>query len=621
MTGKHRLFERQVKKFLPDDLRMDARMRDFLDAVEQSYRHFEENRMLVEHAMRIGSDELYETNRRLLDESTRQKELIGRLKRAIEEVMPGYFIADTSDLGRISEALEDAIAERKKIEQELVEAREIAEASLRTRQVFLANISHEIRTPIHAISGMAAILLDTELSGSQQRYARAIRTSAESLTVIINDILDMSKLESGKFTLEEIPFGLHDMLGSVLQSLSLRAEEKGVELRLEPEGDLPEWLSGDPTRIRQVLLNLLSNAVKFTEKGYVRLSCRVNIGDDGKEYICFSVEDTGVGISRDRLDGIFEQFMQEDDSVTRRFGGTGLGLSISRSLVELMDGTIHVTSEKGVGSVFWFELPLRTAEPPVAEGPEEEDYSDFSGLRVLVVDDNEMNRFLAITILGKWNARVDTASDGVEALELMKAGEYDCVLLDIQMPRMDGMQLIRIVREEFSAALPVIALSANASDSEREECIQAGMSDYISKPFRLSELARGIARLCQIRIAELSAMERERYREFTLDRLNEMYGGNAGHVRRTAEIFIGQITSDLEQLEQAVARRDFPAVRTFCHKVEPNLDLFGARQLLLHIGMLREACSEGASRELDVLFRSFRAGILGLCDAIRSSLS
>jgi signal transduction histidine kinase/CheY-like chemotaxis protein len=594
-VARHSLLERQIRKLLDAKLAASPELAEFLDAVNSSYQHFEDNRILVERAMRLGSEELSEKNRQLELESQRQSLLIESLRRAISEVAPHYDLGGSTDILRIADLLNEAIAERKRIEEQLREAREIAEKSLKARQIFLANVSHEIRTPIHAISGMATILQETALGEAQKNYVEAIRISAEGLTVIINDLLDISKMESGKFRLEYIAFQLPELIAGVTQSLVLRAEEKGILLSAVSSPDLPEWLEGDPTRLRQILLNLLTNAIKFTTEGSATLKVSLVSSGGSRAVIRFEVSDTGVGIEQHKLAEIFEQFVQEDDSVARRFGGTGLGLSISKTLVEMMGGTLNAESRKAIGSRFCFEVEfaLSTDPGPAKQGP---DTFDYSGMRMLVVDDNEINRFLATTILTRWNAEVHEAEDGIQALEKVAANHYDLVLLDIQMPRMDGIQVIRKIRAEFSKTLPVIALSANATIAEKSACLEEGMTDYLTKPFNPRELAEVISRHTDGRRTELATPDSRVL--YSLNRINTLFAGNKSHVMKTTAAFATQLEHEIDVLQNGWNMQSTDEIERSCHRMSANLELFEMNGLARDLSKIQQFAQERAFNEL-----------------------
>ena len=383
------------------------------------------------------------------------------------------------------------IHERKIKEEELQSARLKAEVALDSRKVFLANISHEIRTPINAIVGMSGLLQQGELSPNQKEYVEALKSSAEGLMVLINDLLDVSKVESGKMDLEIISFSLQKMSKNLIKSLGLKAEEKGLQLNWYMDPQVGEWHLGDPTRISQIITNLIGNAIKFTRSGYVKLKIALISQTEKNQLIQITVADSGIGINQERLPGIFEQFTQEDSSTTRKYGGTGLGLSISKQLVELMGSELKVKSEKGKGSEFYFtlDLPKTTAnqiDTDLHEVP------DLSGVDVLLVEDNEINRFLALTIFKNWNANIVAVNNGVEAVEELKTNGYHLVLMDLQMPYMDGFEATRIIRQELKLTLPIIALTANSLNTERESCLQHGMNDYVTKPFQPEQLYRKI---------------------------------------------------------------------------------------------------------------------------------
>ena len=394
---------------------------------------------------------------------------------------------------------------------ELREANRRLEESSRLKSEFLANMSHELRTPMNAIIGFAELLAETSLDGDQEEYCRTIRQASSSLLALINDILDLAKIEAGKLELEIIPFELDELLAGATAIFRLAAREKGVSLRCERGPDLPDRLLGDSHRLRQVLINLLGNALKFTEQGEVVLSVTRQPAVGQKIGLCLAVRDSGIGIPADRLDAVFEKFTQADGSTTRRFGGTGLGLAICRQLVELMGGRIQVSSREGEGSTFSFTVELAALEPEQAVAPASQSAAAGSGaapaparsLRVLLVEDNPVNQRLASLMLGKQGCRVTVAADGIEALAKLGEEEFDLVFMDVQMPRMDGLTVTRRIRElenEPAAAaaypalagrqtpLPIIGLTAHARKEDEQECYAAGMNAFLSKPIVKAKL-------------------------------------------------------------------------------------------------------------------------------------
>ena len=377
----------------------------------------------------------------------------------------------------------------KKVNQKLAAEKQRAEESEAFKQQFLANMSHEIRTPMNAILGMTNLTLDTKLSKKQKDYLDGVKNSAEGLLVIINDILDLSKLEAGKLELEHIPFEVRKLAEEVHTTLRFKAEDKGLAFPIEIDPLVPPFVKGDPSRIRQVLLNLCGNAIKFTDTGHVNL--KVYAKDDN---LAFSVSDTGVGIAKDVQNKLFESFQQADKSTTRKYGGTGLGLSISKTLVQLMRGDLSLTSEPGVGSEFVFSIPLEKATESEVQsrGPEISfDLEGLKGLRVLVAEDNKYNQIVVLDTLQHLvdEVTVDIANNGRVALDMIQQKDYDLVLMDSDMPEMDGREATRRIRALDSAKkdIPIIALTSSVLASEISKCLEAGMNDAISKPFQRKE--------------------------------------------------------------------------------------------------------------------------------------
>jgi PAS domain S-box-containing protein len=399
---------------------------------------------------------------------------------------------DQNDLSRGVVWVVEDIRERKKSEEELQSARTEAEAASRAKSEFLANMSHEIRTPMNGIIGIAEMLHDLELNPARRRHLGLIVTSARRLMKIINDILDFSKNEMERLVLDNIPFSLRKALNEVLENFSVQAMEKKVYLKLEIEKDVPDKVIGDETRLMQVLYNLVGNGVKFTDRGVVvvRLSLADGGGPDEKR-ILFEVVDTGIGISPDRQESIFEAFAQADFSHTRRYGGTGLGLPISRRFVQLMGGDLKLESRKGVGSRFWFVLLMEEASDLPESQPQEKPLQKtlfmdlLPSCRILLAEDNPINTALAVSLLEMAGLEVTAVQNGQEAVQRFMSETYDCILMDVQMPDMDGYEAVRQIRrleEERGGHIPIIAMTACAMDGDREKCLAAGMDDYLSKP-------------------------------------------------------------------------------------------------------------------------------------------
>lgn len=498
----HTILNKQVNKLLPQKYLIDETIKVFLESISNSYNTFERAKKISEHAFTISEKEYQEVNSNLYKENSIKQQSISEIKKAISSLSPDSlpdFDDSTDDLIYIIKFLQKQINKAKELETQLILSKELAENAASSKSQFLSTMSHEIRTPMNAVIGFTHLLLQLNPRPEQAEYLQLLKFSAENLLVLINDILDFSKIEAGRIEFEEADFLIKELVSNIRLALLQKAEEKNIQLKLLIDQDLPNAVNGDPVRLGQILTNLISNALKFTEEGKVTIVASLNKKTNEHTIIDFEVSDTGIGISPDKLENIFESFTQASADTTRNFGGTGLGLTITKKLLELMGSEIKVTSELGRGSVFYFTLALKNSSMQFAGHLNDHlsmDEKSLKGVKVLIAEDNQINVILAKQYMKLWDIECDVAENGLIALAMVQTNNYDMVLMDLQMPEMDGYQAtsaIRKLRGEKYKTLPIIALTASAMLDIKDKAFAVGMNDYISKPFNPKDLYKKIA--------------------------------------------------------------------------------------------------------------------------------
>lgn len=495
---------------------------------------------------------------------------------------------------RISGTITDITpqAEAKKI---LVAMKEQSDEMIRAKEYFLANISHELKTPLNGILGMARLLQKTDLNTTQRKYTEILNSTAGNLLVIINDILDVAKIESGKLSLEKIPFDPLRIADTAVQVQLYKAEEKDLALKHIQDGKPLPVVIGDPYRLNQILLNLLSNAIKFTASGEVILRHRIVEEKEDEVTIEFSVTDTGIGISADKLPNIFESFMQVHETTQEHYGGTGLGLTISRTLVEMQGGSIHVESEAGKGSRFYFTIPYKVAgEKDLATSEQQRiDVKKLGALRILLAEDNRVNQFITEAMLLDWGFKVDVADNGLEAVEMIKRSDYDLVLMDIQMPGMSGSEATKAIRsmeDTKKSKVPIIALTANTTKNAQRKFIAEGMNDCLVKPFKEETLFRRIIMQLEGQESFKLAFKQPRFpvrrkpvpsgeQLYNLDLLRRDTRNNSIFIRKMLRIFLDTIPPIVERMNEHFENGEMDAISTLAHKIKPTIDGTGISSL------------------------------------------
>lgn len=521
---------------------------------------------------------------------------------------------------RHKEKIKALILDCRDITQRKEDAAELLRAQ-KAKEQFLANVSHEIRTPINGIAGMATLLSQNPTVKEGTTYLNAIKSAADNLKVIINDILDLASIESGKLNFEKIGFNLNDLLHSVVDSFSVQSAQKGITLNYMLDENIGKVLVGDPFRLNQILINLIGNALKFTHGGHIGIKCALEKESNNMQHVRFDVADTGVGIPNDKLNKIFESFSQADASITRKYGGTGLGLTIVKQLVELQKGKITVSSVEDKGTTFTFVIPYATGGTEKLEdhghpGKQEKDLSiDLKDLRILLAEDNDINRLYATSILKMWGCTADIAENGYVALEKVRNNDYDIILMDIQMPVMDGFEAAKAIKMSggHKEQIPIIALTANSSSKDIEKCLASGMNDCIGKPFTPENLFSVLVKYGHHK--PIGAEKIPETEKIDLSYLIKISNNDKMFIDEIINSFVANTPKAIEDIKAHLAAKNWVRMEEQVHKIKPTLTMIGmplAREKAVEIEILTR--SKGNTETIKLLAEGF-------CGSLESALA
>jgi len=483
------------------------------------------------------------------------------------------------------------IAERKRQSEALILAKNIAEEASKTKEIFLSTMSHEIRTPLNVINGMVREMLRQDLSPSQYVLMSNAKSAAVHLLSILNNILDLSKIEAGEFSLDQVVFDFKALLADANAIMNLRAKEKQLDLIMTIDPEMETVFFGDEARIRQVLINLIDNAVKFTDAGQVSVNVWPGNVRDDKQEVHVEVKDTGIGIHPDFLLKIFSKFSQEHTDTRRKYQGTGLGLNIVQNLVQMMDGEIEVKSRPGEGSEFHFYVLLTPASPqllPVRHYKPDETV-DRRGKRILIVEDNELNRFVVFLSLKALNCTVVEAENGKIAIDILQKEAFDLIIMDVQMPVMDGLEATHIIRKQMNLTTPIIALTANAFKQNIDQYLEAGMDDYIVKPYLEKDFMKIIAKFLPAGKPESAFSEGSLY---DINQLREVCKNDEQLMQKMMRIFIRVVEDAVPRFEQFRAEGDLEGISKLAHKLKPSIDHLAVEPVIDKIRLLEKSGSQ-----------------------------
>lgn len=469
------------------------------------------------------------------------------------------------------------ITEHKKLEKDLIQEKAKAIEASKAKEVFLANMSHEIRTPLNAIIGFLRELKRLDLSSTQSQFVENSYNASQHLLSIINNILDISKIESGEMSIDNHGFSLHESVQSVIEILQPKARQKKLELKALFSESLAAELKGDSLKIEQILFNIIGNSLKFTDHGEIRVECTVLKDVKNYQRVSISIIDTGIGMSDDYVKHIFKKFNQEDGSISRKYGGTGLGMAITKELISLMKGEIKIKSAKNVGTQITIILNMeKSKEKATIKSIEKKEEISIKGINVLLVEDNELNQLVAENSLRHFGCEVTKADNGRKAVDILSKETFDVILMDIQMPELDGIEATKILRNENKLKTPIIALTANAFKTEVDNCIAVGMNGYLTKPFNEEDLLNIIYKYTKSEKAKEKFEEiHSEERLYDLKNIQTLSRGDEAFIQKMLSIFITQIRETLPLVEKSFEIGDYPEIARLVHKIKPSIDGFG----------------------------------------------
>lgn len=495
--GLNKTISKLVHKYLSDKYLNDENVESFIVSVNKLLLTYEKDKMLSEHSFEVSEKEYQLILKELKEQNEITKKSIARIHTLIQTLGSTQSVPNQDfDLISIISFLENKVEESRKINDLLVLAKENAENASKAKSNFLSIMSHEIKTPLNAIIGSIHILNNEEFLPSQSTYLKTLKSSSENLLNLINDVLDYNKIEEGKIVFEDTKFDIHHLLEEIIVINNLNSNESNNQLVLSVDNQIPRYVITDKTRLTQVLNNLISNAIKFTKNGFINLNVHQLETNDDFSIVEFEVIDTGIGIEKSKLTTIFERFTQANSNINREYGGSGLGLSIVKRILELQDSEIKVESTVGLGTKFYFNLKLKKIQEilnPI-KVVQNKGIKDLNGINILLAEDTEVNVLIAKKMLTSWNAKVDVACNGEEAINLYEKNQYDIILMDLHMPVMDGLTATKRIRE-LGGDLPILALTASAFSEIKEDKDYKYLSGYIAKPFNPSDLYQKLSQI------------------------------------------------------------------------------------------------------------------------------